>query len=159
MAFGKQDLRQKGGGLCEELQADACCAWAIDTIRATAARPSGWAKSCKVGGLFSGNLLVSEGVMNNLAEMVLDYFWFLNFSSDDDVDLDRAVEGLEALSYRVETMFSEEEKEALKAAANQRLAWWLREPDEHGYTPRKLLTTEQKEFLEAMRAGRFSGPD
>lgn len=97
--------------------------------------------------------------MNNLADAVLDYFWFLNFSSEDEADLDLTVQKLEELAYQIETSFSDIEKEALKEAAKRRLAWWLSEPDEHGYTPRKLLSEDQKSFLEDIAAGRFNGPE
>jgi len=96
--------------------------------------------------------------MKTLADMVLDYFWFINFSSDEELDRDKAVQLLEDLSYEIEHELSEPEKIELKTAAANRLKWWLREPDEHGYTPRKLLTPEQKEFLESIAAGHFSGP-
>jgi hypothetical protein len=96
--------------------------------------------------------------MKTLADMALDYCWFLNFSSDEEVNPDTAAQLLESLTYEMENELSESEKSALKVAAENRLKWWLREPDEHGYTPRKLLTAEQKKFLESMAAGHFSGP-
>jgi hypothetical protein len=98
--------------------------------------------------------------MKTLADMVLDYCWFLNFSGHEEVDPDRAVQLLEELSYQMENELSEPEKAQLRLAASKSLKAWLKEPDEHGYTPRKLLTPDQKEFLESIAAGHFSGsPD
>jgi hypothetical protein len=42
---------------------------------------------------------------------------------------------------------SSAERRALAEAASARLADLLREPDEHGYTPRALVTPQQHEFL------------
>jgi hypothetical protein len=95
--------------------------------------------------------------MKTLADVVLDYLWFINFASDEQLDNDTAVKLGESVSYDIEHELSDKEKEELKIAAANRLKWWLREPDEHGYTPRKLLTPEQKEFLESIAAGRFRG--
>ena len=97
--------------------------------------------------------------MQNLADAVLDYLCFLNFCEEEECDPDSTLKLLEDLVYQIENKFTEEEKQSLKDAAQRRLAHWLREPDEHGYTPRKLLTPEQKSFLEDVTAGRFSGPD
>ena len=96
--------------------------------------------------------------MNNLADVVLEYYWFLNFCSDDELDPDTAVNSMEQLAYKIESEFSQSEKAALQDAATRSLASWLREPDEHGYTPRKLLTADGRAFLEAIIGGHFSGP-
>ena len=97
--------------------------------------------------------------MQNLASVVLDYIWLLEFSEEDEVDPDSAVKLLEDMTYQIENVFSQDEKQALCHAAERRLQWWLQEPDEHGYTPRKLLTLDQKALLEAIAAGRFDGFD
>ena len=96
--------------------------------------------------------------MNHLADVVLEYFWFLNFCSDEELDSDTAVKAMENLAYTIDTSFTNAEKAALQEAATRSLDAWLREPDEYGYTPRKLLTTEKREFLESIAAGHFSGP-
>jgi hypothetical protein len=96
--------------------------------------------------------------MKTLADIVLDYYWFLNFCDDEQLDPDTAANLIENVSYQLENELSESEKDGLKKAAAERLKWWFREPDEHGYTPRKLLTTEQKSFLESIATGHFSGP-
>jgi hypothetical protein len=97
--------------------------------------------------------------MRNLAEVVLDYLWFLNFAEDDTLEPDEAVDVLEGLAFKIESSFSDEEKQALMEAASRRLSWWLQEPDEDGYTPRELLTPNQKALLEALASGRFNGYD
>jgi hypothetical protein len=45
------------------------------------------------------------------------------------------------------------ERQALSAAAAARLRGLLREPDEHGYTPRPLVTPTQREFLQSLADG------
>jgi hypothetical protein len=45
------------------------------------------------------------------------------------------------------------ERQALAEAAVARLKELLREPDEYGYTPRSLVTPEQREFLESLADG------
>jgi hypothetical protein len=97
--------------------------------------------------------------MDNLADIVLEYYWFLNFSTDEELDPDTAVKSMENLAYTIETAFSADEQRALQEAAKRSLASWLREPDEHGYTPRSLLTPEKRAFLQDIAAGRFSGPE
>jgi hypothetical protein len=48
---------------------------------------------------------------------------------------------------------SDLEKQALAVAARERLVWLLREPDEHGYTPRVLVSPETRDFLAALEDG------
>lgn len=45
------------------------------------------------------------------------------------------------------------EREALAGAAAARLRELLREPDEHGYTLRALVTPMQREFLQSLADG------
>jgi hypothetical protein len=96
--------------------------------------------------------------LKNLADVVLGYYWFLNFCSDDVLDPDAAVEKMEHLADTVENEFTDSERAALREAATRSMALWLREPDEHGHTPRKLLTSEKRAFLQAIIDGHFSGP-
>ena len=95
--------------------------------------------------------------MKNLADIVLQYYWFLNFCSDDELDPDTAVREIEGLADTIMNSFTFEEREELQEAAKRSLATWLREPDEHGYTPRKLLTEDQRSFLESIAEGQFTG--
>jgi len=97
--------------------------------------------------------------MNNLADAVLEYYWFLSFSSDEELDPDTAVKCMESLVHTIETRFSAEEQNALQEAAKRSLASWLREPDEHGHTPRSLLGPDRRAFLQAIAAGHFAGPE
>lgn len=97
--------------------------------------------------------------MEHLADAVLNYFWFLNFSEEEEADVHLTADLLADLVYRIKTDFTEDEKHALMRAAERRLAEWLREPDEYGYTPRKLLTPDKKQFLEEIAAGKFSGDE
>jgi hypothetical protein len=97
--------------------------------------------------------------MNYLADTVLEYYWFLNFSADKELDPDTAVKRMESLVYAIETAFSAEEQGALKDAAKRSLESWLHEPDEHGYKSRSPLTPDERAFLQAIAAGRFSGSE
>jgi hypothetical protein len=93
------------------------------------------------------------GNVNKLADAVLDYLWFLEFTDEEEANPDLLVKEFEGLLYQIENEFGDDEKAALKEAATRRLAQWLREPDEYGYTPRALLTLEQRCFLEDIAAG------
>lgn len=48
---------------------------------------------------------------------------------------------------------TDEEKRALSEVAKEAQSKLLAEPDEHGYTPRALVTDEQKAFMEALSSG------
>lgn len=96
--------------------------------------------------------------MQNLADVVLDYLWFLHFSEDDSLDPDDALKLAEKLGYQIENDFALEEKQALQDSATRRLQFLLREPDENGYTPRMLVTEEQKLMLQDIAAGDFDIP-
>ncbi|MBB3922805.1 MULTISPECIES: hypothetical protein [Xanthomonas] len=95
--------------------------------------------------------------MQNLADAVLQYLWFLNFCEEEELSLDASVKQIESVIYEVKSSFTDEERRALQDAARRSLASWLREPDRHGYTPRSLLTSQQREFLEQIAEGHFSG--
>ncbi|WP_123580181.1 hypothetical protein [Abditibacterium utsteinense] len=60
--------------------------------------------------------------------------------------------------YQIENDFTDEERQAPSKAAGHRLKFWFRKPSEHGNTPRKLLTKEQKVVLEDIAAGHFDTP-
>ncbi len=77
------------------------------------------------------------------------------FTEEEEANPDLLLKECEGLLYQIENEFGEDEKAELKAAAARRLAQWLREPDEYGYTPRKLLTQEQRKFLEEIAAGEW----
>lgn len=94
--------------------------------------------------------------MTNLADVVLDYLWFLEFSDEEELDPDRAVKLLEDVSWKMQEVWTTDDKQALSEAAALRLNW-LQTPDEHGFTPRGPLTDDQKALLESLAAGRFDG--
>jgi hypothetical protein len=97
-------------------------------------------------------------IMQNLADTVLEYYWFLNFCSEDELNPDTADKKIEDLVDTIIDKFSDAERTALQDAAKRSLALWLAEPDEYGYTPRKLLTPDKRAFLEDLITGNFNGP-
>ena len=92
--------------------------------------------------------------MKTHAELSFEYIWLLLFADEDVIDLDYSVKMQESLSEYFRDM-TREEKEALSEVARATRARLLAEPDEHGYTPRKLVTDEQKEFLDSLSSGEF----
>ncbi len=86
--------------------------------------------------------------MTNLAQLAFDHLWMILFADEDHIDLDYSVRLTEELSLTLPS-FTPAEQEALSAVAMQAKAKLLAEPDEYGYTPRDLVTDEQKDFLEA----------
>lgn len=90
--------------------------------------------------------------MKALAELSFEYLWLLMFEGEDVIDLDYSVKMQENLSVYFASM-TEEEKKALSAVAKEAQARHLAEPDEHGYTPRALVTDDQKTFMEALSSG------
>ncbi|WP_323774889.1 hypothetical protein [Alcanivorax sp.] len=90
--------------------------------------------------------------MKALAEIVFDHLWLLLFEGEEIIDLDYSVKMQESLPEYFSAM-SQEEKDALSDVARDIQAKLLAEPDEQGYTPRSLITDEQKEFMEALATG------
>jgi hypothetical protein len=90
-----------------------------------------------------------EPNMQNLADALLNYFWFLNFCTDEQMHPDTAVQQMENLVYSIENDFNDAERAALQEAAKRSLAAWLREPGG--------ITAKQKEFLQSIINGRFNG--
>lgn len=89
--------------------------------------------------------------MNRLAQITFDHIWLLLFSSEDQIDPDFSVSLLEELPLTL-IDFSAAEKSAMAKVAQEAKSRLLAEPDEFGYTPRSLVTGEQREFLEAVIA-------
>ena len=96
--------------------------------------------------------------LNPLAVTVVDLLFDLSFATEEHVELDWALRACTDILSQIEYDYADADREAIKAAASAKLADLLREPDEHGYTPRKLVTAEQKQFLEAIAAGQWGGP-
>jgi hypothetical protein len=90
--------------------------------------------------------------MKVLAELAFDYLWLLLFEGEEVIDLDYSVKHQESLPEYFSSM-SQEERLALSQVAREAQARLLAEPDEHGYTPRSLITNEQKEFMNALATG------
>lgn len=94
--------------------------------------------------------------MKNLANEFINYYWSLLFNAEDTyIDENFVSDEIERLSFELSEQYSQEEQEAVIAAAKSWLKLWTAEPDEHGYTRRKLLTSMQKEFLESLASGKF----
>ncbi len=87
--------------------------------------------------------------MKTLAELSFEYIWFLLFTGEDIVDLDYFVKIQESLPECVEAM-SDEERAALSQVAMGAKFRLLAEPDKQGYVQRKLVTEEQRIFLDTL---------
>lgn len=92
--------------------------------------------------------------MKTLAEISLEYVWLMLFGSDEIIDPDYAVKMQESLPEYFASM-SQEEKAAFAKAGAEARARLLADPDEHGYTPRKLVTDEERVFLDALSSGKI----
>ncbi|MDV2080914.1 hypothetical protein [Marinobacter xestospongiae] len=90
--------------------------------------------------------------IKTLAELSFEYLWLVIFAGEDVIDPDYSVKCQESLSEYFSAM-TPAEKEALSTVALEAQARLLAEPDKHGYTPRKLVTEEQRAFLEALASG------
>jgi hypothetical protein len=87
-----------------------------------------------------------------LAEIVLRSIEYFELVDDDQLNPDTAMQYLEGISADLADA-TREEQEAVRRAAKERLAWFLQEPDEHGYTPRKSLSAEHRHMLEGIASG------
>ena len=90
--------------------------------------------------------------MKTLAELSFQYIWLIMFGTEDMIGLDYSVQCQESLSAQFEGI-TEAEKAALVEVAVATRNRLLAEPDEQGYTPRKLVSEEQKAFLDAFVSG------
>jgi hypothetical protein len=90
--------------------------------------------------------------MKTLAELAFEYLWLIMFAKEDVIDPDYSVKCQESLSEYFSALTTQE-KEALSAVAASTQAHLLAEPDEYGYTPRSLVTEEEKRFLSALASG------
>lgn len=96
--------------------------------------------------------------MKNLAQLAFDHIWMLLFEDDSVVDPDYCVSRTEELTLLLAD-FSDLERDALAAVALDAKNRLLAEPDEYGYTPRELVTTEQRNFLDAVIAKEIYSDD
>lgn len=90
--------------------------------------------------------------MKTLAELTFDYLWLLMFEGEEVIDLDYAVKIQESLPEYFASL-TDEEKQTLSEVAKEAQSRLLAEPDKDGYTPRKLITDDQKVFMEALSTG------
>ncbi|WP_185815951.1 hypothetical protein [Xanthomonas sp. SS] len=90
--------------------------------------------------------------METLAEVAFEYIWLILFENEDVIDLDYSVRCQECLPTFFGAM-TPEERSALSEVARQRKDRLLAPPDKHGYTPRSLVTEEQKQFLNDVISG------
>ena len=95
--------------------------------------------------------------MNHLAKNVLDVYYELSFVDEDYADFDWSLRLCSAIRSEIEDHYTDSEKLALMSAARDKMSEMLSEPDEHGYTPRALVSEAQKQFLLAISEGRFDG--
>jgi hypothetical protein len=91
-------------------------------------------------------------MMRILAELAFEYMWLILFEGEEVIDLDYSVKLQESLPEYFASM-TDEEKNALAQAAKDAHTRLLAGPDEHGYTPRSLVTKEQKVFMAALASG------
>ncbi|AVB20251.1 hypothetical protein BKM03_14290 [Pseudomonas avellanae] len=92
--------------------------------------------------------------MRALAELSFDFVWHLMFTDDDQLDQDLAVRSLENLSEHFSAM-TDEEKRAFIAVAHERKARLFAVPDTDGYSPIRLVTEDQAQFLDHVVSGQF----
>lgn len=95
--------------------------------------------------------------MNNLSRTIVDLYYELNFVDEEYVEFDWSLHRCAEIRMAIENDYSSEEQAGIRAAASQKLKDLTREPDEDGYTPRRLVSEEQKQFLVAIAEGRFDG--
>jgi hypothetical protein len=92
--------------------------------------------------------------LRTLADIALDHICLLMFKGP--LDLDDASALSQAIPGYLKAM-TEDERTAFSAAARRAINRLLAEPDEYGYSPRKLLSDELKSFLESAAAGDIFG--
>jgi hypothetical protein len=93
---------------------------------------------------------------SKLAEIVVRYIEFLELADDAQIDPRTAIKHLESIAADL-VEATPDDQAAVKDAARNRLAWFLREPDEHGYSPRKTLTPEHRRLLKSIASGEIFG--
>lgn len=91
-----------------------------------------------------------------LAEIVVWYIELLELEDEKRFDSRVALKRLESISANL-TEATPEERAAVMQAAKDRLTWFLQEPDQYGYTPRKTLRPEHQRLLEGISSGEVFG--
>jgi hypothetical protein len=91
-----------------------------------------------------------------LAEIVVRSIEYFELVDDEQLDPDTAMKYLEGIAADLNEA-TPEEQSAVKEAAKARLAWFLQDPDEYGYSPRKTLRPEHRRLLESIASGEAFG--
>ena len=91
-----------------------------------------------------------------LADIVVRSIEYFELVDDEQLDPHTALQYLEDIASDLNEA-TPEEQSAVKQAAKDRLAWFLQEPDEYGYSPRKTLRTEHRRLLESIASGEAFG--
>jgi hypothetical protein len=88
--------------------------------------------------------------MKKLAEIVLWTIEYLELAEDKGLDPDLAIKYLEGIGGLLNDG-TKEEREAVRQAAREKLAWYGTFPDEYGYRPR--MSEELRELLAGVASG------
>ena len=94
--------------------------------------------------------------MQNLADVVLDYYLFLYFAEEGKLDAERSVRLVELFN-QIENSFSDEEKQVLKDAATRRFQK-QEEIIENGGIPQYPIASAESLFLGNIAGGYFDIP-
>ncbi len=95
--------------------------------------------------------------MKEIAKSILELYYELSFVEEDYVEFEWSLRRCAEIRMSIENTYSNEEQSAIKVAARELLEQLTRDPDEHGYTPRSLVSEEKQEFLTAISEGHFDG--
>ena len=87
--------------------------------------------------------------MEHLAELAFDYLMLIQFGDESIIDLHYSVKLLEAVAPILQ-LLSPAEQEALAAVARQVKKQIEAPPDEYGYQPGRLTSTEKRKFIDAI---------
>lgn len=93
--------------------------------------------------------------MKNLADLVFEYVWILENSSEEQMDPDFAVSQMEVAWNIINNNFTAEERMAFIDAAKRAREIVLAGPDENGFTQSSLITESQRAFLDSICSGDF----
>jgi hypothetical protein len=95
---------------------------------------------------------LSEATVKTLAEAVVFLMELLTTADEPGIDYQACGDITNDMWFQL-AKASPAEREAMAEAAKARLRDLLREPDEHGYTPRALVTPLQRDFLQSLADG------
>jgi hypothetical protein len=87
--------------------------------------------------------------MEHLAQLAFEHLMLIQFGDEGDIDPDYSLKLVEAVA-PVLSMLTPEEQEALAAVAHRVRDQINAPPDEYGYQPGLLTSTDEREFIEAV---------